>query len=105
MVRIKCPFCGERDYSEFKYYGDASKVRPDFENESIDDWCRHVFVRDNPMGWHVEYWHHVHGCRAWLRVERHTVTHRIATVDLVRGEPKQRETSPSTALWTRAKAR
>ena len=32
-----------------------------------------VFVRDNPMGEHREYWQHVHGCRQWLFVVRDTV--------------------------------
>ena len=27
MIRITCPYCGERDYSEFAYGGDASRKR------------------------------------------------------------------------------
>jgi sarcosine oxidase subunit delta len=36
-----------------------------------------VFLRDNPKGWFRERWFHVHGCRIWFTVERHTVTHEI----------------------------
>jgi len=34
-----------------------------------------VFLRDNPKGWFRERWFHVHGCRTWFTVDRHTVTH------------------------------
>ena len=32
MLRITCPFCGERDYTEFRYGGDASLIRIDEGN-------------------------------------------------------------------------
>ena len=44
----------------------------------------YVYERDNPHGWHLEWWHHVHGCRRVLKIVRHTVTHRIAAV----GQPQ-----------------
>jgi methylglutamate dehydrogenase subunit B len=28
-MRIPCPFCGDRDSSEFAYLGDATLTRPD----------------------------------------------------------------------------
>ena len=28
MLRIRCPWCGERDEIEFRYRGDARRVRP-----------------------------------------------------------------------------
>ena len=28
-MRIPCPFCGDRDASEFAYLGDATVTRPD----------------------------------------------------------------------------
>ncbi len=28
MLKIPCPNCGERHYTEFRYGGDASKRRP-----------------------------------------------------------------------------
>ena len=31
MIRINCPFCGERDHSEFTYGGDGSVVYPELD--------------------------------------------------------------------------
>ena len=31
MIRIKCPYCGERDHSEFSYGGDGSIIYPALE--------------------------------------------------------------------------
>ncbi|MDH3947261.1 MAG: sarcosine oxidase subunit delta, partial [Chromatiales bacterium] len=36
--------------------------------------------RDNPAGPHREYWHHVNGCRAWIVMERDTLTHEIYSI-------------------------
>ncbi len=79
MIRIDCPFCGERDHSEFGYGGDASVVWPELD-AGVDEWCEAVFQRDNIRGMQSETWHHVHGCRMWLIVERDTLTHRIQSV-------------------------
>ena len=40
-------------------------------------WHDHVYLRDNPCGPHWEWWHHVAGCRRWIRVQRDTETHAI----------------------------
>jgi sarcosine oxidase subunit delta len=41
-----------------------------------------VYERDNPRGWHREWWLHVGGCRRLLLVVRHTLSHEIrASVD------------------------
>jgi len=77
MLRIPCPFCGERDHHEFTYGGDASVTRPAYDDRSLDAWYRYVFVRTNPNGRHQEFWQHVGGCRAWIVVERDTRTHEI----------------------------
>lgn len=77
MLRIPCPFCGERDHDEFTYGGDASVTRPALDERSPEAWYRYVFLRANPKGRHREYWQHVGGCRAWLVVERDTATHEI----------------------------
>ena len=90
MHRIACPWCGPRDEAEFKYRGDATLRRPDAE-AGLDAFVAYVYERDNPFGWHVEWWHHVHGCRRVLKVVRHTVTHDIAAV----GRPEDELTVPS----------
>lgn len=79
MLRIHCPFCGERDHSEFAYGKDATVTYPPLD-ASADDWHDAVFLRDNLRGMQTETWQHIHGCRQWLIVERDTVTHRIHTV-------------------------
>ncbi|MEQ8397022.1 sarcosine oxidase subunit delta [Thalassobaculum sp.] len=78
MIRIPCPHCGPRDHDEFSYVGDATKVRPaDPSAASPEDWHRYVYLRDNPRGAHLEYWHHVQGCRSYLKVLRDTATHEV----------------------------
>ncbi len=84
MLRIKCPVCGLRDEPEFSYGGDATVVRPAQTETDADKWLDFVFLRDNPRGLHREYWHHVHGCRQWLVVERDTLTHALGNVVLAR---------------------
>jgi sarcosine oxidase subunit delta len=74
MLRITCPWCGERDYSEFRYGSDASKARPAHGTGDLKTWHDHVFLFDNPKGLHREYWQHVLGCRQWLVLERDTAT-------------------------------
>ena len=74
MLRIPCPHCGERDYTEFRYGGDASKQRPRLDEPDLKVWHDHVFLFDNPKGPHVEYWQHVLGCRQWLVLERNSAT-------------------------------
>lgn len=79
MLRIACPYCGVRDEAEFKFGGDASVKRP-AGDASAEAFYLYAYERDNPKGWYAEWWHHVAGCRQWLKVVRHTVTHDIAQV-------------------------
>jgi methylglutamate dehydrogenase subunit B len=82
-MRIPCPFCGERDLSEFAYHGDASANRPDPEApDAAERFVEAVYLRDNPAGAHQELWFHSVGCRSWLRVNRDTRTHEILGVSL-----------------------
>jgi sarcosine oxidase subunit delta len=83
MLMIDCPFCGPRSHGEFSYEGDATKERPAIGGDG--DMAAHldyVYMRDNPRGLHVEYWQHVSGCRAYLKVLRDTVSHQIITTGL-----------------------
>ena len=79
MIRINCPFCGERDHSEFSYGGDASIEYPDLD-APMEAWHDAIFLRDNIRGLQAETWHHGNGCRMWLIVERDTMTHEISSV-------------------------
>ncbi|MEM7731548.1 MAG: sarcosine oxidase subunit delta [Pseudomonadota bacterium] len=84
MIRINCPVCGLRDETEFTYGEDASVTRPAMDEEAMQPWLDYVFNRDNPRGWHREYWHHVQGCRQWVVVERNTLTHDVRSCRLAR---------------------
>jgi heterotetrameric sarcosine oxidase delta subunit len=86
MLRIACPFCGERDETEFRYRGDASRVRP-AADAGLPAFTAYVYERDNVLGWHLEWWLHVGGCRRLLKVHRHTLTHEIAWVGLPEDPP------------------
>ncbi len=79
-MRIPCPFCGDRDASEFVYRGDASPKRPTTPEDMFD----YVYLRDNPAGRMREHWYHAQGCRNWLTVERDTVSHEIFGAVLAR---------------------
>jgi len=51
MILINCPYCGERDQSEFSSGGEAHVVRPEnSENLSDKEWGEYVFFRANPKG-------------------------------------------------------
>lgn len=73
---IPCPYCGSRPFTEFVYNGDATVRRP-AEDAAEAAWMDYVYLRDNPRGSHVEWWHHTAGCRQWIKVRRDTHTHAI----------------------------
>jgi methylglutamate dehydrogenase subunit B len=92
MLRIPCPFCGTRDEVEFRYRGDASRSRP-AATAPLADFTAYVYGRENPLGWHLEWWLHVGGCRQLLKVERHTLSHAIRWV----GAPGEQPPAQVTA--------
>lgn len=84
-MRIRCPFCGERDSIEFTYLGDANSQRPDpGKSDANAKFFDAVYVRDNPAGPHKELWYHVFGCRSLLQVTRDTRTHEIFAVEFAK---------------------
>ena len=79
MFFLECPWCGERDESEFSYGGRANIVRPATPDTLTDkEWANYLFMRKNPRGDHVEQWNHSQGCRCWFIAERNTVTYKIS---------------------------
>ena len=91
MLRISCPYCGDRDEDEFSYGGEAHIARP--ENSwtmSDDDWADYLFMRANPKGAHAERWCHSHGCGRWFNVLRDTATHDILAVYRIGERPPAR---------------
>ncbi|MHC5654179.1 sarcosine oxidase subunit delta [Stappia sp.] len=80
-MRIDCPCCGLRDVAEFSYGGDGTLTRPDLSVTEAEPFAAYVYDRENPRGPHTELWHHISGCRHWLRVVRDTATHEILSVE------------------------
>jgi sarcosine oxidase subunit delta len=78
MLLIACPHCGPRAQSEFAYDRTLYAVVP--LAATPDDAVKALYSRANPRGWSDELWHHRFGCRQWLVVRRHTVTHAIEAV-------------------------
>ena len=81
MLLIRCPWCGPRDETEFRYGGQAHVAYP-ADPDALDDaaWAEYVFMRDNPKGLFRERWMHASGCRRWFNAVRHTVTYEITAV-------------------------
>ena len=79
MLQIRCPWCGVRDETEFRYRGDASVTRP-AQDAGTAAFNAYVYERENQCGWHREWWLHVGGCRKLLTVVRDTLTHEIRSV-------------------------
>ena len=51
MLLIPCPWCGDRDETEFHYGGQAHVPYPADPARSSDaEWGAYLFVRDNPQG-------------------------------------------------------
>ena len=92
MLLIKCPWCGERDESEFSYGGEADIQRP-LSPDDLDDaeWADYLFMRKNPRGAHKEQWNHAQGCRRWFVAERDTVSYKIAATYPVAGPSDDEE--------------
>jgi sarcosine oxidase subunit delta len=81
-MRIACPFCGERDVSEFLYRGEVRQAPALSQN--ADAHFDHVYQRDNPRGIVKEHWYHAQGCRSWLIIERDLRTHEIKSAALAK---------------------
>jgi heterotetrameric sarcosine oxidase delta subunit len=89
-MRIRCPYCGLRPSEEYTYLGDAGPERPQTSDPSaMDAWFDYVYLRENPKGRMIEYWHHSGGCRSWLIAERNTETHEILSTVAARDFAKE----------------
>jgi len=82
MQQFNCPFCGNRDQSEFTYVREVAAV-PALD-AATHEWQQFIYQRDNPCGAHAEWWHHNHGCRQMLEIVRDTLTHEVQSVTFAR---------------------
>ncbi|WP_421925986.1 sarcosine oxidase subunit delta [Neoaquamicrobium sediminum] len=78
MQLFSCPFCGERDETEFTFCAEAGKTRPEPAAEvSADAWARYLHFDHNPKGATREVWLHA-TCGEFFLMERDTVSHAVA---------------------------
>ena len=88
MLLIKCPYCGERDQTEFTAHGEAHIARPENPDAlTEEEWGDYVFFRTNKKGYEYERWVHTHGCGKWFNALRNTVTDEFVETYKV-GDPK-----------------
>jgi sarcosine oxidase, subunit delta len=78
-MRIQCPFCGERDETEFSYGGEAHIARPAADANDAA-WTQYLYFRENRKGVHAERWRHTQGCGQWFNALRDTATHRFMAI-------------------------
>jgi sarcosine oxidase subunit delta len=95
---ITCPYCGQRDSSEFVYREEGGRTRPDASSNDQAAWNAYVYDRMNTAGEHSEIWQHSGGCRAHLRIVRNTLTHAIASVSFARDHGRRHERRGTEAL-------
>jgi len=76
MSRLICPFCGPRELREFEFH----KTLP---NAGDSPFAR-VYLRVDSLTRSVEHWQHIHGCRAWLYIERNPSTGEVLVTRLAR---------------------
>jgi heterotetrameric sarcosine oxidase delta subunit len=81
MMQISCPHCGPRAQGEFVYERTVDSVV--VLDVSSDEAMATLFTRANPRGRDEEIWRHTFGCRAWMVLTRHRVTHVIEAVRAV----------------------
>jgi sarcosine oxidase subunit delta len=87
LMRIPCPYCGERDAEEFSIQGEAAGPRPpptDFGDGDAKAFHTYVHLRINDFGLTKENWYHVQGCRRWLVVSRDTRNHSVLGVEFAK---------------------
>ena len=78
MFLIPCPHCGPRAQAEFVYERTLDGL---VTLEAEPDAAMHaLYTRENPRGYADELWRHTFGCRSWLVIRRHRVSHQIAAV-------------------------
>ena len=70
MFVINCPYCGEREQSEFKVGGEAHIVRP--KQLPIMMINGRISFYEKNIKDQFERWVHTHGCRKWFNVVRDT---------------------------------
>ncbi len=80
MLLISCPYCGERDESEFSYGGPSAKYPAMNSSTSIEKWHRTIHLPGSSQKVLREYWYHESGCEQWIEINRDIDSHEITLV-------------------------
>ncbi|MBT1159585.1 sarcosine oxidase subunit delta [Aminobacter anthyllidis] len=82
MHLICCPFCGNRDETEFRFAVEAGKRRGSVSS-SPDEWAKYLYFQNNVKGDTREVWMHL-TCGELFILSRNSVTHSIHGSEPVR---------------------
>ena len=80
MFLIPCPHCGPRAQAEFVFERPLETIFG--VDTPTPELVEKLYTRTNARGLSAELWRHSRGCRAWLRIDRNSVTHVISAVAL-----------------------
>jgi sarcosine oxidase subunit delta len=83
MMLIPCPLCGPRALNEFAFERPLETVAP--LSDPPEALMQRLYTRTNPRGPSLELWRHLHGCRAFLALDRNSLTHEIMDARLFEG--------------------
>ena len=72
-VKIPCPHCGRRPYTEFTFGGEFRWPASADPDEDFD----RVYLRTNVPGSQRERWFHALGCRRWVTIDRDVAENRV----------------------------
>ncbi len=77
-LRLDCPRCGSRPYTEYWFDGEAPPLAA--PGDSLERDFERVWLKPNVAGVQTERWFHYAGCRRHLTVERDTRTNEIRAI-------------------------
>ena len=89
MILLKCPNCGERNISDYRYGGEYNPRPQNPMTVADDEWTDFVYMRDNKVGVQKEWWYCRFGCGIWFIALRHTKTNEV--VDTMMWQPAEAE--------------
>jgi len=79
VLLIPCPYCGERDESEFDYGGRTVDL-PELNASSVE-WHKALHLHEVDKNFIDEDWFHTVGCESWIRLKRNPDSHEFLEVD------------------------
>ena len=86
MQLFPCPFCGERDETEFRYLGEAGRERPQGGRGVAEaDWTAYLYWQKTEKGRLSEIWRHL-PCGELFLMERDNVNHIVFAARSLRPE-------------------